>query len=131
MAKKESKKSKLELEYALRSSPQILYQYISNPSGLQSWFADRVDIMGGGNYRFSWEDGTEYNANLIKSVTNKYTRFELIEADGDYLEFRIEQDAITGDVELIITEFVDPEEAEMAASIWDAAIDNLCSIIGA
>jgi len=87
--------------------------------------------MGGGNYRFSWEDGTEYNANLIKSVTNKYTRFELIEADGDYLEFRIEQDAITGDVELIITEFVDPEEAEMAASIWDSAIDNLCSIIGA
>ena len=131
MAKKESKKSKLELEYALRSSPQILYQYISNPSGLQSWFADRVDIMGGGNYRFSWEDGTEYNANLIKSVTNKYTRFEQIEADGDYLEFRIEQDAITGDVELIITEFVDPEEAEMAASIWDSAIDNLCSIIGA
>ena len=131
MAKKESKKSKLELEYALRSSPQILYQYISNPSGLQCWFADRVDIMGGGNYRFSWEDGTEYNANLIKSVTNKYTRFELIEADGDYLEFRIEQDAITGDVELIITEFVDPEEAEMAASIWDSAIDNLCSIIGA
>ena len=131
MAKKESKKSKLELEYALRSSPQILYQYISNHSGLQSWFADRVDIMGGGNYRFSWEDGTEYNANLIKSVTNKYTRFELIEADGDYLEFRIEQDAITGDVELIITEFVDPEEAEMAASIWDSAIDNLCSIIGA
>lgn len=131
MAKKESKKSKLELEYALRSSPQILYQYISNPSGLQSWFADRVDIMGGGNYRFSWEDGTEYNANLIKSVTNKYTRFELMDADGDYLEFRIEQDAITDDVELIITEFVDPEEAEMAASIWDSAIDNLCSIIGA
>lgn len=131
MAKKEAKKSKLELEYSLRSSPQILFQYISTPSGLQNWFADRVDIMGNGHYRFSWEDGTEYHANLTKSVTNKYTRFELENSDGDYLEFRIEQDAITGDVELVITEFVLPEEAEMAADIWDVAIDNLCAIIGA
>lgn len=131
MAKKESKKSKLELEYSLRSSPHILYQFISNPSGLQSWFADRVDIMGGGQYRFSWEDGTECHANMSKSVTNKYTRFEVIDGEGDYLEFRIEQDAITGDVELVITEFVEPDEAEMAASIWDAAVENLCSIIGA
>jgi uncharacterized protein YndB with AHSA1/START domain len=131
MSKKESKKLKLELEYSLRSSPQILYQYISNPSGLQSWFADRVDIMGGGQYRFSWEDGTDYHANMSKTVTNKYTRFEVIDGEGEYLEFRIEQDAITGDVELIITEFVEPDEAEMAASIWDSAVDNLCSIIGA
>ncbi len=131
MAKKESKKLKLELEYSLRSSPQILYQYISNPSGLQSWFADRVDILGGGQYRFSWEDGTDFHANMSKSVTNKYTRFEAIDGEGEYLEFRIEQDAITGDVELIITEFVEPDEAELAASIWDAAVENLCSIIGA
>ena len=68
---------------------------------------------------------------MSKSVTNKYARFELMESDGDYLEFRIEQDAITGDVELVITEFVDPEEAEMAASIWDAAVEDLCAIIGA
>ncbi len=131
MAKKESKKLKLELEYSLRSSPQILYQYISNPSGLQSWFADRVDILGGGQYRFSWEDGTDFHANMSKSVTNKYTRFEAIDGEGEYLEFRIEQDAITGDVELIITEFVEPDEAELAASIWDAAVEDLCSIIGA
>jgi hypothetical protein len=131
MAKKEAKKAKLELEYSLRSSPQILYQYISNPSGLQSWFADRVDIMGNGQYRFFWEDGTEYFAQLTKSVTNKYARFELKDSDGDYLEFKIDQDEITGDVELVITEFVMPDEADMAAQIWDAAVEDLCAIIGA
>ena len=47
------------------------------------------------------------------------------------MEFRIEQDEITGDVELMITEFVNSDEAEMAASIWDVAVENLCSIIGA
>ncbi|MDG1747120.1 MAG: START-like domain-containing protein [Bacteroidia bacterium] len=131
MSKKDNKKMKLELEYALRSSPQILYQYISTPSGLQIWFADHVDIMGGGEYRFAWDDGTAYRAKMIKSTTNKLTRFELIDQDGDYLEFKIVQDDITGDVELIITEFVEEEEAEMAASIWDSAIDTLCSTIGA
>lgn len=130
MAKKSSK-SKLELEYALRSSPQIIYQYISNPSGLQSWFADHVDIMGNGHYRFSWDDGTEYHATMVKSVPNKCTRFDIMDTDGEYLEFKIDQDDITGDVELIISEFIDPEEAEIAADIWDSAIDSLCSIIGA
>lgn len=127
-----STKSKLELEYSVRSSPHILYQYIANPSGLQSWFADHVDIMGGGQYRFSWEDGTEYMAKMAKAVTNKYARFEIDGAESsEYMEFRIEQDDMTGDVELIITEFVLPEEAEMAAQIWDSAIEKLCTIIGA
>jgi len=123
---------KLELEYSVRSSPHILFQYISNPSGLQSWFADNVEILGAGEYRFSWEDGTENVAKMVKNVTNKYTRFEFSNgSDGEFLEFRIEQDEITGDVELIIVEFVIEEEAQMAASIWDSAVEDLCAIIGA
>jgi uncharacterized protein YndB with AHSA1/START domain len=123
---------KLELEYSVRSSPHILFQYISNPSGLQSWFADNVEILGAGEYRFSWEDGTENVAKMVKNVTNKYTRFEFSNgSEGEFLEFRIEQDEITRDVELIIVEFVIEEEAQMAASIWDSAVEDLCAIIGA
>jgi uncharacterized protein YndB with AHSA1/START domain len=132
MSKSSNRKMKLELEYSVRSSPHILFQYISNPSGLQSWFADNVEILGAGEYRFSWEDGTENVAKMVKNVTNKYTRFEFINgSDGEFLEFRIEQDEITGDVELIIVEFVIEEEAQMAASIWDSAVEDLCAIIGA
>lgn len=132
MATDANTRSKIELEYSLRSSPQILFQYISNPSGLQSWFADHVDIIGGSRYRFSWDDGTEYFAKIVKNVPNKYVRFTIEDtADNEFMEFRIEQDAITGDVELLITEFVNSDEAEMAASIWDVAVENLCSIIGA
>ena len=132
MSKSSNRKMKLELEYSVRSSPHILFQYISNPSGLQSWFADNVEILGAGEYRFSWEDGTENVAKMVKNVTNKYTRFEFSNgSDGEFLEFRIEQDEITGDVELIIVEFVIEEEAPMAASIWDSAVEDLCAIIGA
>jgi uncharacterized protein YndB with AHSA1/START domain len=124
---------KLELEYPLRSSKNILYQYISNPSGLQSWFADHVDIIGSGRYRFRWDDGSEVMGTLVKNVTNKYIRFSMDNApeEDEFLEFRISEDDITNDVELIITEFVNEGEDEMAASIWDAAVDNLRHIIGA
>ncbi len=124
---------KLELEYPLRSSTHILYQYISNPSGLQSWFADHVDVKGSGRYQFRWDDGSEVMATMVKNVTNKYVRFTMDNArDGDeFMEFRICQDDITGDVELLITEFVDAGEEDMAASIWDSAVDNLRHIIGA
>ncbi len=132
MASETNNRTKIELEYSLRSSPQILFQYLSNPSGLQSWFADHVDIIGGIRYRFAWDDGTEYFAKVIKNIPNKYVRFQIEDApENEFLEFRIEQDEITGDVELMITEFVDTNEVEMAASIWDVAVENLCSIIGA
>ena len=70
---------------------------------------------------------------LVKNVTNKYIRFTLdnAQADDEYLEFRISQDDITGDVELIITEFINSGEEDMAASIWDSAVDSLRQVIGA
>jgi hypothetical protein len=53
-------------------------------------------------------------------------------ADSDeFLEFRIQQDAITLDIDLIITEFVNSGDEESAASIWDAAVDSLRFTIGA
>jgi uncharacterized protein YndB with AHSA1/START domain len=125
-------RSKLELEYPMRSSANILYQYISNPSGLQNWFADNVGVQNGDKYKFKWDDGTETNAILIKAVNSKYVRFRMLDAPDleEYLEFRIAQDAITGDVDLVITEFVNAGDEDNTAAIWDAAVDNLKYTIG-
>lgn len=125
-------RNKLELEYPMRSSANILYQYISNPSGLQSWFADHVGVQGGDKYKFKWDDGTEANAILLKAVNSKYVRFKMVDAPDseEYLEFRIAQDAITGDIDLIITEFVNAGDEDNTAAIWDAAVDNLKYTIG-
>ena len=59
MASTSTSRTKLELEYALRSSPNILYQYISNPSGLQNWFADHVGVKNGENYKFNLQKGRQ------------------------------------------------------------------------
>ena len=125
-------RNKLELEYPMRSSANILFQYISNPSGLQSWFADHVGVQGGDKYKFKWDDGTESNAILVKSVNSKYVRFKMTDAadPDEFLEFRISQDAITGDIDLIITEFVNAGDEDNTAAIWDAAVENLKYTIG-
>ena len=49
---------KLEMEFVVRSSPNILFNYISTPSGLVEWFADDVNIKGK-NYTFIWAMGGE------------------------------------------------------------------------
>ena len=41
-----SDKIKFELEFPIQASPQLLYQYISTPSGLSEWFADNVNSRG-------------------------------------------------------------------------------------
>lgn len=39
-------KVRYEIEFPINSSPQLLYQYISTPSGLSEWFADDVNSRG-------------------------------------------------------------------------------------
>ena len=38
-----SKKTFFSVEYDFHASPQLLYQYLSTPSGLSEWFADNVN----------------------------------------------------------------------------------------
>ncbi|MFY7839278.1 MAG: START-like domain-containing protein, partial [Lacibacter sp.] len=42
-----SKKVLYTLEFPVRCSPTILYEFLSTPSGLQEWFADKVDERDG------------------------------------------------------------------------------------
>lgn len=125
-------KVQIELEYPLRSSKTILFSYISNPSGLQSWYADHVGVKSN-KYTFKWNDGTEQVADLVKQVTNKVIRFKVEGAlsDEEFMEFKIDEDSITGDIELIITDFCEEAEAENVAMLWDSAVENLKHIIGA
>ena len=47
-------KTKFELEFPIHASPQLLYQYISTPSGLSEWFADNVNSRGE-MFKFIWD----------------------------------------------------------------------------
>lgn len=125
-------KVKYELEIPIHASPNMLYQYISSPSSLQEWFADKVNSRGK-IYTFEW-DGQEEKALLITKKSEDRIRFKWEESEDDdsYFELKIQVDALTKDVSLIITDFADDEdEVEEAKQLWENQIDELKHTIGA
>ena len=67
-------KIRYELEFPIHSSPQLLYQYISTPSGLQEWFADNVNSRGE-FFTFIWDDSQE-KARLYSKKTGEKIKFK-------------------------------------------------------
>ena len=83
-------------------------------------------------YSFEWNDGTKTKCELVRNIRNKVIRFKQVDDTKDeYMEMRIEPDELAGGQILYVTEFTYESEAEELADIWDAAIDSLCSRIGA
>ena len=68
-------------EYDFQSSPQLLFQYLSTPSGLSEWFADNVNSRGE-DYTFIWDDTEEY-AKLIQKKNNEKVRFRWMNNEED------------------------------------------------
>ena len=61
-----SDKKSYSIEYDFHSSPQLLFQYLSTPSGLSEWFADNVNSRGE-LFIFIWDDSEE-QAKLIQNL---------------------------------------------------------------
>ena len=123
-------KEKFEMEFFIKSSPRILYNFISSPSGLSGWFSEDVNIKNG-IYTFIWEDSEEL-AKLLATKEFELMRFKWVNTDSDdtYFEMRIKIDELTGDVALIITDFAKKEELDEAQRLWDAQISDLCKALG-
>lgn len=124
-------KIKFELEVAIHASPSMLFQYISTPSSLQEWFADRVNSRGK-IFSFIW-DGVEEQAELVLKKSDERVRFKWLESDDDsYFEIRIQVHPLTNDVSLVITDFADDEdEVEESKQLWESQIEELKHVIGA
>ena len=129
---KMSSKSRYELEFPINSSPQLLYQYISTPSGLSEWFADNVNSRGE-FFTFIWDDSEE-NARLTSKKTGEKVKFRWIDEnnkDTDYFfELRILEDEITKDVSLMVIDFAVEDEIGEATLLWENQISDLKHVIG-
>ncbi|OIQ30494.1 MAG: hypothetical protein BM564_03765 [Bacteroidetes bacterium MedPE-SWsnd-G2] len=125
-------KLKFELEFPIHASPQLLFQYISTPSGLSEWFADNVNSRGE-FFTFIW-DGSEEKAKLLTKKSGERIKFRWMEAEEDgestYFEIKIQVDEITKDVSIIVTDFADEDEVEEAKMLWDNQISSLKQVLG-
>lgn len=123
-------KVQYQLEFVVKASPKLLYNYISTPSGLSEWFADNVNSRGE-EFTFIWE-GEEEHAKLISKKANEYIKFKWLEDEDEshFFELRIQIDGITKDVALIVTDYAYEDELEEAKLLWESQIDDLHGLIG-
>ena len=122
---------KFELEYAVKSSPKVVFPRLSTPEGLAEWFADDVTVDGD-LFSFFWQKSAT-KAKLAALKENKLVRFEWtdkVDEESNYFEFRINTDELTGDVAIIITDFAESDEKEDAIYLWDTQITELKRILG-
>jgi len=124
-----SEKTKFELEFVIQSSPQLLYQYLSTPSGLSEWFADNVNSRGE-TFNFIW-DGSEEQAKLVKRKSDEFVRFAWDDDESDsFFEMKIIVDEITKDVSLFITDFAEDDEIDEAKMLWENQVSDLKQVLG-
>ena len=112
-------KIRFDIEFPIHASPQLLYQYISTPSGLSEWFSDNVNSRGE-MFTFIW-DGSQEKARLLNKKSGERVKFRWLADEEDeqtyYFEIRIQVDEITKDVSLMVTDFAEDDEIDEDADL--------------
>lgn len=125
-------KIRFDIEFPIQASPQLLYQYISTPSGLSEWFSDNVNSRGE-LFTFIWDDSEE-QAKLLNKKAGERVKYRWMEDEEDnqtyYFEIRIQVDEITKDVSLMVTDFAEEDEVEESKMLWENQISDLKQVLG-
>ena len=124
-------KIRFDIEFPIHASPQLLYQYISTPSGLSEWFSDNVNSRGE-LFTFIWDDSEE-QAKLLSKKSDERVKFRWMVDEDDktvFFEIRIQVDEITKDVSIIVTDFAEEDEVDEAKMLWENQISSLKQVLG-
>ena len=121
---------KFEMEFVIRASEDMVFEFVSTESGLSEWFCDDVNIRDG-VFTFNW-DGQIQQAKLIKELPPISIRYQWLDKnDGSYFEFRTQKDELTNDISLIITDFASDKADEISARLlWHSQVDKLLHVLG-
>ena len=125
-----SKKQLFTLEFPVRCSPGILYEFSSTPAGLQEWFADKVDEWEN-VFSFSWDGGVPEKAEVVDKEENKFIRFRWLHNDkNEYFEFRIEKTEISNQTILVIKDFAEKSDIKDQSQLWEYQSKELFHRLG-
>ncbi len=124
-----SKKVLYTLEYPVRCSPGILFDFLRTPAGLQEWFADKVDERDD-IFSFSW-NGTVDKAELLESEEDKLVKFHWLHMPKDeYFEFLIEKSEVTNQTILIVKDFAEKKDIKDQSQLWEYQVKELFHRLG-
>ena len=118
------------MEFPVRCSPGILFEFLATPAGLQEWFADKVDEWEN-VYSFSWGGGTPDKAEVLDKEEDKFIRYHWLHTEkNEYFEFRIEKTEISNQTILVIKDFAEKNEVKDQSQLWQYQIKDLFHRLG-
>ena len=125
-----SKKQLFTLEFPVRCSPSILFEFLATPAGLQEWFADKVDEWEN-VYSFSWNGEKPDKAEVVDKEQDKFVRYHWLHSDkNEYFEFRIEKTEISNQTILFIKDFAEKNEIRDQSQLWQYQVKDLFHRLG-
>ncbi|MBR0041744.1 MAG: hypothetical protein IJP36_01985 [Bacteroides sp.] len=120
-------REKVHLEYPLNAtSKSILWSAISTPSGLEGWFADRVENKEK-EFIFYWGKSENRSAELLSQRPFSYIRFRWLDSEfeQEYVELKMNYSELTNDYVLEIIDFTFAGEEDDLQELWDSQVDTL------
>ena len=126
------KKTKVRMEYMLKGgSSSIVWSIISTPSGLETWFADKV-TSSDKIFTFRWGKTESRQAEVVGTRTNSYIRFHWMDDEErkSYFELKVNYNELTEDLMLEVIDFAYPDEIEDVKDLWESDIEKLKRVSG-
>lgn len=124
-------KKKFHIEYIFDNvSIKSLWNQITTPPGLSSWFADDV-VIRDKVYTFRWKKDYQ-EATKVQELPEEKVRYQWNEDYGSpyYFEFLIRTYELTGATSLEITDFAEPEDLKDSIHLWDSQVEQLKRTLG-
>lgn len=121
----------IELEYLINTTPGILFNRLSTPSGLSEWFAEDVSVKGN-IFTFRWGTSEQLAEQTLRKENQmvRYTWIEDEDLENVWFELSINIEELTGDVALIIIDHVDKDEVKDTTELWNRQIEILKQGLG-
>jgi len=123
-------REKIQLEELFKSSPKMLYHFITDPAALVRWFCDEADVEGD-RYEFTW-NGSPEMATLVETEEDARIRFKWDDSDDkeEYLEFKMYKAGVTNQTVLEVHDFCDDDEVADSKKLWQSQLIRLKQEIG-
>ncbi len=125
-------KVKIHLEYMLKAgSGNIVWSILSTPSGLETWFADKVTLKEK-IFTFQWGKTEVRQAEMVNFRVNSFIRLRWLEEEDpkSYYEVKMVYIELTTDYMLEVTDWAEPDEVEDLKELWNSEIEKLKRVSG-
>ena len=125
-------KEKIHMEYMLKAgSGNIVWSIIGTPSGLETWFADKVTVQDK-IFTFHWGKTEQREAEMTHMRTNNFIRFHWLDDEDkkSYFELRLSQNELTDDLMLEVIDWAESDEVEDLQDLWDSQIEKMKRVSG-